>query len=64
MHSQGVQTKIRFALLPRRCALSGRIIWLQKAHYFYEVYYSITGDIVVYSSWVHKHEYLKWMLQN
>lgn len=62
MHSKGVIAKLKFALFPHTCALSGRRIWLEKAYRTYERYYGYNGESITYIHWVDQHEFIKWKL--
>ena len=62
LHSEGAIVKLKFALFPHTCALSGRRIWLEKAYRTYERYYGYTGEGVTYIHWVDQKEYIKWKL--
>lgn len=67
MHSEGRKVKLRFALFPHKCAISGRRIWFEKAYKSVEKYAGY-GDNrqyhqVTYTHWIDKNEYIKWKLQ-
>jgi len=67
LHSEGRRVKLRFALFPHKCAISGRRIWLEKAYKSVEKYAGY-GDNrqyvqVTYTHWIDKNEYIKWKLQ-
>lgn len=62
LHSDGAIVKLQFALLPHRCALTKRRIWLEKAYRSYERYHGYNGEVVTYIHWVDKNEYIKWKL--
>jgi len=54
--------KYSFALLPKRCDLSGKRIWLENGYKFTKM---ITGpgDPVYLYRWHNKHEHLIWKLK-
>ena len=62
LHSEGAIVKLKFALLPHVCALTGRRIWLEKAYRTYERYYGYNGEGITYVHWVDQKEYIKWKL--
>lgn len=63
MISSGATVTLKFAILPHKCALSGRRIWLEKAYRTYEKYYGYNGEAVTYIHWADKNEYIKWKLK-
>jgi hypothetical protein len=50
--------KLKFALLPRRCYITKRIIWLESAYCITAGYVSGFADWVVEDRWYDKDEYL------
>jgi len=52
----------KFAVLPERCALTGKRIWLERGYKFTKM---ITGpgDPVYLYRWHNKHEHLIWQLK-
>lgn len=62
LHSNGAVTKLKFCILPHKCAVSGRILWLERAYRIRERYYSVNysspEQSVTYTWWVDKHEYI------
>jgi hypothetical protein len=52
-----IGTEVKFALLPHRCYLSNRLIWLKFA-YRQMAMYSGPGDVIYDERWYNKHEFL------
>lgn len=63
LHSERAIVKLKFALFPHKCVLTGRRIWLEKAYRSYERYYGYNGEGVTYVHWVDKNEYIMWKLR-
>ena len=66
MYYEGKVVKLKFAILPHKCVLSSRRIWLEKAYRSVEKY-SGYGDNrnyhrITYTHWIDKNEYIKWTL--
>lgn len=55
------QWDLKFSLLPRRCFLSNKWVWMRKA---YKGVYYITGpgEPVTFTYWIEKDELLLWKL--
>ena len=54
--------KYTFALLPRRCVLSGKLIWLEKCYKFTRMITGPGNPVYLYK-WHNKHEHLIWQLK-
>jgi hypothetical protein len=60
---KGATVKYSFALLPKRCLLSGKLIWLKKG---YKLTRMITGpgDPVYMYRWHDRYEHLLWRIRS
>ena len=62
MYSSGAVAKLRFCLLPHKCAISNKRLWFKTAYRIQEKYYSIDycnpEKKIIYTWWVDKHEYI------
>lgn len=55
--AQCVETKLKFLFLPRKCSISGKLLWLTKAYKRIALYVG-PGDPVLIVRYYDKHEYL------
>lgn len=62
LHTDGEKIKLRFCILPHKCAISGRMLWLETAYRIKEKYYTVdycnSEYKITYTWWVDKHEYI------
>lgn len=68
MHTDGAVVQLKFCIIPQRCRITNKWLWLTTAYRIREEYYSTNMGMsypehrVTYTKWVSKHEYLKWVL--
>ena len=64
-HSFYIRAKwrLKFAWMPHRCVISGKVIWLQDG-YIGEARWMGPGEDVVEYNWHTKEEHLIWRLKN
>ena len=55
--------QLKFALLPRRCMFSDKIIWLELAYRGVGIWTG-PGDSIIETRWATKDEYLIWRLKH
>lgn len=62
-YNRCVNTEIKFAVLPRKCYITGKLLWLTTA---YKLTYLWTGpgDHIVEHRWCSKNEFLLARLKN
>ena len=60
---QAQHWQLKFALVPRRCAVSGQIIWLEHAYRGTRVVAG-PGTAVVEYFWINRSEFVIWRLKN
>jgi len=62
LHSDGKVAKLRLCLLPRKCCISGKQLWLTTAYRIRERYYTVDycnpEYQITYTWWVDKHTYI------
>ena len=62
LHTDGKVAKLRFCILPHKCAITKKILWLETAYRIKERYYTVDycnpEHHITYTWWVDKHEYI------
>ena len=58
-----IGTELKFILFPRKCYITGKALWLEKA-YKQTAMYTGPGDPVFEHRWYDKNEFIKYKLLN
>lgn len=57
--SQCIETKLKFLFLPRKCSITGKVLWLTYAYKRIALYIGIgPGEPIVMTRYYNKHAYL------